>query len=157
MKCKHQIIYWSIMKVCIYLGHITLISNWRRLYAVWQICYCDNEKVVILTAAWNHQNFNLLKSKKMTKLWHSIFIRTVSFQHLFSTWLQQFKLLYGSFGRSNMHCILDFCLRPTRKETNVQGISQQSEQSNSALVWLQISISVNILDPVGSWDGGINV
>ena len=37
-----------------YLGHITLISNWRRLYAVWQICYCDNEKVVILTAAWNH-------------------------------------------------------------------------------------------------------
>ena len=34
---------------------------------------------------------------------YSICIRTVSSQRLFSTLLNQFKLVYGPFGQSNMH------------------------------------------------------
>ena len=35
---------------------------------------------------------------------HSIFIRTLSSQCLLSTLLNWFKLVYGLFGQSNMHC-----------------------------------------------------
>ena len=30
-----------------------------------------------------------------------------------------FKLVYGQFGQSNMHCTFDFGPRPSRKKTNV--------------------------------------
>ena len=46
--------------------------------------------------------------------------QTVSSQHLLSTLLIQFKLVYGPIGPSNILSTLDFCPKPVRKETNVQ-------------------------------------
>ena len=41
----------------------------------------------------------------------NIYIKTVSYYRLLSTLLISFKLVYGSFGQSNMHRTLDFCPR----------------------------------------------
>ena len=36
-----------------------------------------------------------------------------------STLLNQFEIVYGPFGQSNMHSTLDFCPIPARREVNV--------------------------------------
>ena len=47
---------------------------------------------------------------------HSIQIRTVISQRMLLTLLNQYKLVHGSFGQSNMHSTLDFCPRLAKKE-----------------------------------------
>ena len=54
----------------------------------------------------------------------TVYIRTVRFQHLLSTLLNQLKLVYGPFGQRNMHSTFDFYPTPARKEANVQQISE---------------------------------
>ena len=43
------------------------------------------------------------------KMWHSIYIRTVSSVPLFFALLNCFKVVYGPFGQSNMQGTLCFC------------------------------------------------
>ena len=58
-----------------------------------------------------------------------------SSQHLLSTLLIHFKLVYEPFEQSNMHSTLEFCPRPARKEKNVREVeSLLSYQRPSILV-----------------------
>ena len=52
---------------------------------------------------------------------HSVYIRTVSSEHMLSAFLNWIKLVYGPFGQSNMQPVLYTQLlpRPARKELNV--------------------------------------
>jgi hypothetical protein len=47
---------------------------------------------------------------------HSIYIRIVTSQNLLSTFLIQFRPVYGLFGQRNMHSTLDFCPKPARRK-----------------------------------------
>ena len=61
----------------------------------------------------------VFSTKIFNRVDHSIYIRTVSSQRLFSTLLTQFKLVYRLFGQSNiLHSTFDFCPRPAKEETN---------------------------------------
>ena len=71
-----------------------------------------------------HGHNSKLKDQSTFQLYmgigHRIHFRTVSFQLLLSTFLIQFKLVYGPFRQNNMHSRLCFCPRPAKKETNLQ-------------------------------------
>ena len=51
----------------------------------------------------------VFSTKIFNRVDHSIYIRTVSSQHLLSNLLTQFKLIHRLFGQSNIHSSLDFC------------------------------------------------
>ena len=57
----------------------------------------------------------ILTRKRETVYVHSI--RTVRSYSLLSALLNQLKLVYGSFGQSNLHSTLDFFPRPLHKRS----------------------------------------
>ena len=64
-----------------------------------------------------------------------IYIRTVSSQHLLSTFLIQFKLVYGPFWQGNIDSTLNFYPRPERKETNAP--LQKRSLELTVLIYIQ--------------------
>ena len=61
-------------------------------------------------------NGGALCQESSLSLRHSIFIRTISSWHLFSTLLNPVKLVYALLGHSNMHSVLDFSPQISQEE-----------------------------------------
>ena len=70
----------------------------------------------------------------------TIYIRSVSSQHLLSNLLNWSKLVYGPFGQNKMHQTLDFCNRPARKELNVPKLKSSYELTILIyILWVYLS------------------
>ena len=57
--------------------------------------------------------------RKRSSAGHSIYLDSKLFAPVVCFADLQFKLVFGPFGQSNMHCTLDFCPDKARKESDV--------------------------------------
>ena len=61
----------------------------------------------VVRSQYHRQIFSLTKTHHQNT--HSLYIRVVRYQYMFSDLVNRFKLVYGPFGQRKMTCTLVFC------------------------------------------------
>ena len=103
------------------------LKDWYRQYYLQscpQLMHCFADYKLLSDIIHSEQNMYITYMQNIAKQdSHRIYIKTVSSKCLLSTLLIQFKLVYGPFRKSKINSTLDFCPRPSKKETKNQSIS----------------------------------